>query len=120
MKTTSAQFKIFKAECEKWIKVWGLLDWGVDYRHEYLDGVRGQRASNLDGRLVTLSLGTDWEDTLLNNYEVRKVAFHEVAELLLAETHTLGDKRFVSESRIESARHTIIRRLENVVFEKMK
>lgn len=120
MRTTIAHFKLFKAECEKWIKIWGLLDWSVDYAHEDIDGCKGQRSSGLAGKVATLSLATDWGDDNLTNYQIKKTAFHEVAELLLAEIHALGDRRFVAEERLETARHTVIRRLENVVFEGLK
>ena len=42
LKTTKAHFKIFKAECERWIKRLGLVSWEVCYTHERLDGYRAQ------------------------------------------------------------------------------
>lgn len=116
MKTTTAHFKIFKAECEKWIKVWGLLDYSIEYEHEDCEGDLARCATHYRGKCALISLGAEWADPI-STHSLKKVAFHEVAELLLMELNHFMGSRFITEEGIENATHTMVRRLENVVFE---
>lgn len=121
MRTTAAHFKIFKAECEKWIKVWGLLEWKIYYDHLELDGDYGECCRNLIAKKATIALGKTWANiNAIGSQEVKAIAFHEVAELLLSGLDILAMARFTTANEIESERHSIIQRLENVVFEGSK
>lgn len=121
MKTTKAHFEIFKAECEKWVKIWGLLDWEVFYYHQKLTGDTAARCTtNSSNRIASLFLSTEWDESEVTNHIIRRRAFHEVSELFLARLFSLACDRFVDEESLDEASHAIIRRLENVVFERMK
>jgi len=120
-KTTDAHFKLFKNECEKWVDLFQLRSWGVDYRHEDHDETPESRAwcfTNLRGRVATLGLSVSWGDNKPEVSTVRKSAFHEACELLIsrlvaeAEVDTCPTQK----SDIEEHKHAIIRRLEHAVF----
>lgn len=120
MKTTAKQFNIFKAESRKWIDIFGLKGWRVDFFHRHLDDDRrGQIFVDIPGRCASIVLGMDWDenDKPLDS-NVRRTAFHEVCELLLWRLADMAHtKIFTNRDSIREETHSIIRTLENVLFE---
>jgi len=114
-KTTKKDFKEFKAECERWVDYFGLKDWEIVYRSESDDECRGSCASDNTSRIAVIGLGKTFGDTPEKN-EIKRVAFHEVCELLLSPLRLYGEERFTTESAMASSRHNIIRTLENTIF----
>jgi len=123
--TTKADFKLFQTECEKWINIFGLYDWEICFRHEeFTEQNRAECYLDLDGRISTIRLNKDW--TIDNDGNVdevtdlklRKTAFHEVCEILIAPLSINSRMRFIREGEIESSEHYIIRTLENILFSK--
>jgi hypothetical protein len=49
--------------------------------------------------------------------EISKCAFHECMELLIGVLSCKAEQRFIRADEIEEATHTIIRTLENVIWE---
>lgn len=119
-KTTKKQFEVFKAECKKWLKYFGLNGWRVEYRHDKSEGNRGQVAWSITARNSTITLADEWEDfrdTPITDLEIRKVAFHEVCELLLARMTMMADGKISNHCyAVEEETHNIIRTLENTIF----
>lgn len=116
---TEEDFQIFKTECQKWLDFFGITEWEISYKFEYMD-CRAECRVNWRGRQCILCLTTHrpkWE-----KFDVRKSAFHEVCELLLTEMeYTALDEEIPYSERkglVESERHGVIRRLENSVFQK--
>lgn len=122
METTAEHFALFKSECDQWIKRWGLLDWDIIYTHVDLNTDLARLKSNYTGKNAVISLGINWEEEYspITTYQIKKSAFHEIMELLLAEYDAIATSRCINEDEVNNARHTVIRRLENVVFEEMK
>lgn len=119
IKTTKEQFQLFKKECEKWIKFWGLTEWSMYYYHEKLGSESfAQCCWNLNGRVASITLNTHIDEDK-NQWDYKKSAFHEVCELLLSELDGLIRDRFVSKSHIDIAFHAVIRRLENCVLKEL-
>lgn len=116
MKTTKQHFELFKKECQKWIEFFGLKDWDVWCVHENVEGNLGSIVYDLLDKQATINLATDWGMTKPTTLEIRKTAFHEVCELLLARLGIYGKARFIKEVDFTEATHDIIRRLENSVF----
>ena len=112
-KTTIKDFELFKKECKKWIKFFGLKEWRVEYILGCDSSDRAQVRFNNEGRTAYIYL-TDELD--LNNYQIRESAFHEVCELLLADPYHYLVINNVDKELINTMTHTIIRRLENSVF----
>jgi len=114
--TNQKHFVLFKRECNKWIRRFGLLDWRVYYRHEDSVGKARCTIQHLEDRVCIITLSKFWEGIEPTNDEICRTAFHEVCELLLARLYTLSRRRFVGEGEIEEEHHAIIRRLEEAVF----
>ena len=119
MRTTKEHFKTFCWECEKWIDIFGLRDWEIIFTHEKeVPDARASCYRDLTGRIATINLGTDWSNSpnAFNDEGMRKVAFHEACELLIAPLYINACARHVTEEEIKEASHTIIRILENVLW----
>ena len=122
-KTTGEQFKLFKRECEKWIKFWGMNEWKVYYDHNannVQDKERGWCWAASTDKVATLALTKDWGVDTPTSEDIKYTAFHEVCELLLTDLDTLAKHRYSCEDEINEARHSIIRRLENVIYKRVK
>jgi len=114
--TTKEEFELFKSECLKWIKLFGLVDWRAVFAHEKLDdSFAAIRIKGLEDRIVIFILALEIyneEESL----DIRMYAFHEVMELLLHPLDYIGTCRYAQPEEFDAARHAIIRTLENVVY----
>ena len=118
--TTAKQFELFKEECEKWIKFFGLKGWRVDYRHgKTTDGARADVGANVVARVATIRLAKKWRTGKPTNDKVKKSAFHEVCELLLFRLKYLAMDRCTNDDEIAEESHCIIRMLENSVYSQL-
>jgi len=119
--TTKADFKVFKAEVEKWIEAFGLYDWEVDIAH---GGVSSDEHSaecqyQVDARRATIRLSEQFTcGGSFDANDLRQAARHEVGELLLARLVYLAENRCVTYEEIEEAHHDIIARLLNYLRRK--
>lgn len=117
MRTTKADFGLFKQNCEEFIKKFGLVEWSVHYAHEHTPEAYASTAWRLSSATATITLGTVWDDLRLKTEEeIKKVAFHEVLHLVLSPLIGEANDRFSTQIAIDIAEHTIIRRLENTVL----
>ena len=121
MRTTAKHFEIFKKECERWQKAFGLLNWEFNFYHSKEDerSIATTECDN-DNRVAFITLNTGLEDVEITNYEIKKSAFHEVMEVLLYSIRYIAEERYVNECEIDTEIHNIIRTLEHVVFEEMQ
>ena len=119
-KTTAKHFEIFKVECQKWIEIFGIKSFEILYDHsDYLKNNKASTTSHSVNRWATLRLNITWDEYWeLTDDNVKRCAFHEVVELLLAPLINCAESRYVSENEIEEQSHVIIRTLENVLWEK--
>jgi hypothetical protein len=121
MKTTKAQFEIFKKECLKWINFFGMIDFEYFFYHEEPNDSDGNMRAcvrvDIVGRIVSFFLIPDWKREITNERTVKKVAFHEVCEVLLWKLAggAIGDIHLNLKQTVEET-HKIIRILENKVF----
>jgi hypothetical protein len=119
-KTNEKQFKIYKKEVKKWIKIFGLYGWTIKYIHDQPilgDGLAGV-LPDLDARTVVFILNEDWVIPPKKK-DIKLVAFHEVMELLLFRLNTLAKARYMqSEYDIDEEIHNIIKIFENRIFKK--
>lgn len=123
-KTTKKHFDIFKTECEKWIGIFGLNGWEVHFKHSKNGDLEYKCRASVkyyyDDRSAVFFLEPDWtgSDIVPNEETVKRDAFHEVSELLLARMSYLSETKCSCNPEAESARHEVIRTLENVLFPK--
>lgn len=119
MKISQKQFKIFKAEVEKWIDCFGLKEWQICFLFEKIDN-RAEIRYNCVSGIAVFVLNTSWDElnnTWVNDSNVKKTGFHEVCELLLGRLVDMADRRHdVTEAGVEEEKHRIIRTLENVLW----
>jgi len=119
VKTTKKDFEVFKKECKKWIDIFELNNWEIMFIHSKRADNRAWINPSTDPRLVKIALGAEWinlePDTISVN-DIKRVAFHEICELLLEPLGYLAECRFITETEIEPARHDIIGKLENTIF----
>jgi len=121
MKTTKKQFEIFKNECKKWIDYFGLKNWQFYYRHTKVEEGRAQANFDCVNGIATLTLSTYWNELssdFLNDKTVRRVAFHEVCEVMFGRINDMVGQRYgLIEEDITEEIHRLIRILENTMFE---
>ena len=116
-------FDVFVEECHYWQRKLNLLDWRLEIRcnanYEVWDtDSLGMCAYNLVGRTATIWLNPNAPDQYYEDEHLRKIAFHEVAELFLGEIRTIGEARFdYGQEDMDAAAHRVIRTMENQVFE---
>ena len=84
MKTTKKNFEIFKEECEKWVKIFG-LNYRTHYSWDAKEGTYAECRVRLSGQNVTFWFTRDWNDEIrpLTDEDVREVAKHEAIHALL-------------------------------------
>ncbi len=115
--TTEEHFQLFQNECLKWLGQFGLKDWTVCFSHEELkDETLAQCASDYSNCIATLLMQKNWKGEEITEYTIRRIAFHEVMELLVSDLAKLASSRFIQEDELSKTRHMLIKRLENGVF----
>lgn len=123
-RTTTKHFKLFQKECAKWIEYFGLKDWDISYHHyvgeieDELDNM-ARITFSVNARAATILLMQNWGCTP-TDLLVRRYAFHEVCELMLADIYVFANRRYVEENSLDTVFHTVIRKLENTVFKDIK
>jgi len=121
MKTSKAQFNIFKREVEKWVKVLGLTDWYLDIEWENLDEETfAQCLLNYNGQSAIISLNKESCQVKINTNVIKEAAVHEVLELLLADLGALLEARDFSPDSYEKSTHKVINRLAKVLVKSNK
>lgn len=122
LKTTSEQFELFKAECQKWIDIFGLKDWEFYFKHKnHGKGNVAYCCRNSDSRIAELALCEIWPDDpviSMTDENIRKAAFEEVCHIFLYRLSSNAYARFIMEHEINEAEHSIIRVLQNTLYPK--
>jgi len=115
--TTPEEFDLFKSECQRWLKFFGLTDWKVDFNHVILEDTYAQVKTNgLEDRYAIFDFNLDCSETNRKHLDIPKTAFHEVLELLLYPLRYIGSCRYVQPEEFTAANHAIIRTMENTVW----
>jgi len=121
-----SDFDIFKDECKKWIKFFGLTEWEIDYAFvkddEKIDA--WVTFDEINGMLAIICMNATWKERDEHFYSIeniKKTAFHEVCEVLMAKMVRIASARYgVVEDEITLAKHELIRRLENTIYKELK
>ena len=116
--TTSEHFSVFRSEVSYWISKFGLFDWCVYFAHDKYDGIAWRSYDNLEDRVVTIGLSTEWPDLSPDDRMVSKCAFHEVCELLLLRIEYYANLDACPSDSLDAREevHSIIRRLEHALW----
>lgn len=123
MKTSEKKrlLRVFETEARFWIRVFGMTDWQWGFGiMDAGDDRRAQCAYSCEGRCVNVFLNDRWLDGELDEVpdkdRVELSAFHEVCEVMLAQLEDTIQADPRNSERINTERHAIIRRMENVLF----
>jgi len=117
--TSETDFDVFQKESKYWISKFGLTNWEIMFRHNPEDDETDRALCYIEpqSHIATLVLPHSWYSVEPSDYLIRRSAFHEVMEILLAEINILANERFTSRDKLETAIHSFIRVMENIVFE---
>lgn len=109
-------FKVFKAEAEKWIEYFGLKDWNCSIVHGRTESSDAAADCGMDGeaRLSSITFDKQIEPRPKKN-EIKYYAFHEVCHLLLSGLSKYARTLF-RDTLITEEEHKIIQILTNTVF----
>lgn len=117
---------VFREEARFWVDVFGLKDWRLSFGFCKNDAQMAGVSYSVVNKSAVLRLNDNWLDGNMGGEvivperpdvpSVMRCAFHEVAELLLAEIEDVIQEDPKNENRINAERHRIIRRLENAVL----
>jgi len=114
MKTTQKDFELFVSECKKWIIFWGISEYRIEFYHEKIDGSRAQTKDYGHTMACDIIFSKELCSTEID--KIKKAAFHEVCEVMLMKIRDMADTDH-SFSVVNQEIHSIIRRLENTVFD---
>jgi len=116
---TDAHFERFRNECMRFIRLFGVNDWRVEFARRELDS-RAECWTNLQGHEAGIVLAKTWTEHEPTPENLQRTAFHEVWELLTAELEIISsdyDMTIAMRNEAkERARHGLIRRLENCLL----
>lgn len=116
-KITKKHFNMYKESTYKWLNEFQINDYRVCFVLEDNDDDYARVNWDDADKICVFSISKEW-DMKPTEKSICKVAFHEVWELILGGLRRLAEDRYVEEREILIANHSIIRRLENTVFEK--
>jgi hypothetical protein len=102
-------FEVFKL-CQYSLEIEGVEEAGDYFAATVYDTLEDGSKS------VIISYSIPWLIEETSKEKIEKVAFHEVLEALLADLVQVAESRYIMESMIPNAIHTIIRTFENTVF----
>ena len=113
---TKEHFNIFEKECIKWQTLLGLNGWNVEtYFEKDEDNCRATCEAQMADRFAAIVLSKTW-DIKPTKKLLDMVAFHEMSELLLTKIDSMLRIHF-NDAVINQELHTIIRTLENLLFD---
>ncbi len=113
MKTTERHFKIFREECLRLQKAWGLLDWELTFERVRM-GPYARVHQDYKARAAHVDFCEEWpaeRSYTLNDEHVRDVAKHEMIHLLIAPIAGLVNTRFLAQREAEEGEHAVVQRL---------
>lgn len=122
---TEDMFNIFKQETEYWLHKLGLVSYETHIESCTLDDyVLGECHWNVVSRNVLIRMCATWSvDTPTacpDEYNIRRVAYHEVMHLLLCPFQAYGTDINLGEAQKSAelliVSHTVIKTLENTMF----
>ena len=87
MKITKSDFKVFKKEFKRLVKIFGLTDWTVYFKHDTFNKNIAEILADAQSRVVTIRLNTnvgkEWKGP-------KETAMHEVGHLLTTDLSNMA------------------------------
>ncbi len=111
MKISKKQFKMFKKEVMRLIKVYGLSGWDVTFYQENLTDSYGGIATDAKNRCACFYFPLIFDDKFMNRFNPLHIARHEVFHLLLAPLSDIAGQRYISYEQVYTAEEDIVNKL---------
>ena len=100
----------------KWRRKLGLVNWSFYFEHIKAEGVYARTHWSTSQMAATIQFATDWDNTRpKNEHEIDMIGLHETLHVLMAPLISEAEYRYSTQEAIDSAEHSIVRSLENVV-----
>jgi len=115
MKTTKTQFNEFIKWCEIYRNRFGLLDWNVYYRREYLKESYATIDIDLTEKTSTIKFNTILDKSDIENSWIHRTAKHEMIHLLVGRLAEIANARYVTSSELDEAIEGLVHSLEALI-----
>lgn len=121
MKTSKKDYQLFKDECTRLIKEWGLNGW--NHAFEWINLKEANAKATLDGDSynITFAIGKeidfdkfDFNGIKKENF-IKNLAKHEMIHLLLARLTHCAEARFCTDSEMNEAEEELVRKLMCII-----
>jgi len=117
-KITQKEFNIFKNEFLYWADIYGLKGWEFIFKCENDPENRASILRELESRIVIVSIANEWVGLPPDEFNLKRVAYHECCELLLSKLVDLCLDRSITEKQVVEEVHNLIRIFENYHFDR--
>ena len=117
MKTTKADFELFKRECQKWIDRYELNNLKFYYKLDDTDDSFAEYYYSEWMQKITVILSKEFSEPMIDKkQQIKDTAFHEITEILLVPLRTMAEKRNFDREEMEKETHRIIHKLQKVLM----
>lgn len=115
-KVSKRQFELFKKECKKWIDIFELNNWDINFKQNKTKNAIAYCYTDINSYQATIHLCKDWssEKMEFTDKNIKKTALHEVLHLLLARLSDYGGSRFLTNDDFIEAEEELVNKLINV------
>lgn len=117
--TKENKIKLFTDRVVHYQEFFGLIDYELTVFEQDKWGVRASYYVDMNARIVSICWSKEWiSDKDTDQYEIDRVAFHEVFELYLYELRQLASDPSIwrDESEVDKRTHIIVRVAENRIL----
>lgn len=118
MKTSKAEFEKFKECFLKYVDLFGLKDWRIDFENRKLEDNYAEiqaSPSNVESGVVGVFF--DSRDSGKNGHiSTEDTAKHEAIHLILVRLMYLARSRYIDSSELRVEEHRVVRILEKVIL----
>lgn len=111
-----SDFRYFRSRFLHWAKRLSLNEWEWFFYHRFDEENAAFITCNIEGRNVSVSLSTRWRGVKPTKRQLDLAALHEACEVLTMPLQDCAKSRWITEREVDVASHSIIRRLEHLVF----
>jgi len=114
-------FKIFKKECNFWIKKLELSEWRIElYLDEDCKQNRAYVEENSDNMWAVIYLCTIWLKQSQNSDEekirqIKEASKHECIHLLIGKIMSASNTRFIGQRELDIEEEALVRKLEKIL-----
>jgi len=103
---------LFKKTFLRYVKILGLTDYQVYFKHEYIQEAFATLENYEPGKIITVKMTTELYGFDAKVFNPVTSAKHEAVHLLLARIQYLAGNRYVTESSIDEEIEGLVRKLE--------